>query len=85
MQCKKERIVGHAVTVPTDFQFQLIDFNLFDSDPDWRAVTTGTLEEKMEKMSDPELRKPLKEKFNPDHTFIGAMANNIGPAEIWRR
>ena len=31
----------------------------------------------MEKMSDQELRKPLKEKFNPDHTFIGAMANNI--------
>ena len=31
----------------------------------------------MEKMSDPELRKPLKEKFNPNHTFIGAMANNI--------
>lgn len=78
-KCNAEgkRIVGHAVTCPTDFQFQLIDFNLLDSDPDWREVTTGSIEEKMKKMANPELRKPLKEKFNPKHTFIGSMAVNI--------
>jgi N-acyl-D-aspartate/D-glutamate deacylase len=78
-KCNSEgkRVVGHAVTCPTDYQFQLIDFNLFDNDPDWRAVTTGTLEDKIKNMSDPELRIPLKEKFNPKHTFFGAMAVNI--------
>ena len=78
-KCNAEgkRVVGHAVTCPTDFQFQLIDFNLLDSDPDWREVTTGSIEEKMKKMANPELRKPLKEKFNPKHTFIGSMAVNI--------
>ena len=61
MQCGRKRIVGHAVTCPTDFQFQLIDFNLLDSDPDWREVTTGSIEEKMKKMADPKLKASQRE------------------------
>ena len=83
-KCNAEgkRVVGHAVTAPTDYQFQLVDFNLFDNDPDWRKMFMGdTVEEKMKKMADPALREPLKEKYNPKHTFIGSMTQNI---QHWR-
>jgi N-acyl-D-aspartate/D-glutamate deacylase len=41
------------------FAFTLEHWNLYDASPAWRAVTTGTKEEKMEKMQDPELRQAL--------------------------
>jgi N-acyl-D-amino-acid deacylase len=41
------------------FAFTLEHWNLYDASPAWRAVTTGTKEEKIEKMKDPELRKAL--------------------------
>ena len=39
------------------FAFTLEHWNLYDASPAWRAVTTGTKAEKIEKMQDPELRK----------------------------
>src|SRR6478752_3171294 len=41
------------------FAFTLEHWNLYDASPAWRAVTTGTKEEKIEKMQDPELRQAL--------------------------
>src|SRR4051794_3546848 len=41
------------------FAFTLEHWNLYDASPAWRAVTTGTKEEKIEKMQDPELREAL--------------------------
>jgi len=38
------------------FAFSLEHWNLYDASPAWRALTTGTTEEKMAKMRDPELR-----------------------------
>jgi N-acyl-D-aspartate/D-glutamate deacylase len=41
------------------FAFTLEHWNLYDASPAWRAVTTGTKEEKIQKMQDPELREAL--------------------------
>jgi N-acyl-D-aspartate/D-glutamate deacylase len=46
------------------FAFTLEHWNLYDASPAWRAVTTGTKEEKIEKMSDPELRRALVDEAN---------------------
>jgi N-acyl-D-aspartate/D-glutamate deacylase len=43
------------------FAFTLEHWNLYDASPAWRAVTTGTKEEKLAKMQDPELRRALVE------------------------
>jgi len=34
--------------------------NLYDASPAWRAVTTGTNDEKIAKMRDPSLRESIK-------------------------
>ncbi len=78
-KCNAEgkRIIGHAVTAASDYQFTLEDFNLFDSEPDWRVLTMGTIEERIEKMKDPALRAPLIENYKFKHSFLGAIASNI--------
>jgi N-acyl-D-amino-acid deacylase len=53
-------IFGQTATLRTGFAFTLEHWNLYDASPAWRAVTTGTNEEKIAKMRDPELRAALK-------------------------
>lgn len=53
------RIYGQAVTVRAPFIFTLEDWNLYDSSPAWSVATVGTLEEKIVKLSDPEIRKAM--------------------------
>jgi N-acyl-D-aspartate/D-glutamate deacylase len=50
-------IYGQAGTVRTGFSFTLEHWNLYDASPAWRELTTGTKEEKLKKLADPELRK----------------------------
>ena len=50
-------IYGQAGTVRTGFSFTLEHWNLYDASPAWRELTTGTKEEKLRKMADPELRQ----------------------------
>lgn len=50
-------IYGQAGTVRTGFSFTLEHWNLYDASPAWRELTTGTKEEKLRKIADPELRK----------------------------
>ncbi len=52
-------IYAQCGTGRAGFAFTLEHWNLYDASPAWRAVTVGTLEEKMEKMRDPELREAL--------------------------
>jgi N-acyl-D-aspartate/D-glutamate deacylase len=52
-------IFAQCGTVRSGFAFTLEDWNLYDASPAWRAVTTGTHDEKMAKMRDPELREAL--------------------------
>ena len=50
------QVYGQCATVRSGFVFSLEHWNLYDASPAWRAITTGTKEERMAKMRDPELR-----------------------------
>ena len=52
-------IYAQCGTGRAGFAFTLEHWNLYDASPAWRAVTTGSKEEKIEKMQDPELRQAL--------------------------
>jgi N-acyl-D-amino-acid deacylase len=52
-------IYAQCATVRSGFAFTLEHWNLYDASPAWRAVTTGSHEEKKAKMADPELREAL--------------------------
>ncbi len=58
------RIFAQALTVDVGFEFNLEDWNLFDSSPIWRQVTIGTREERMAKMRDPEQRQALRDEYD---------------------
>lgn len=49
-------IYGQTATLRTGNAFTLEHWNLYDASPAWRAITTGTHEEKLAKMQDPELK-----------------------------
>merc|ERR1719335_199654 len=53
------RIFGQAINQDVDSTFSLDNWNLFDSNPNWRNITLGTPEERMAKMRDPKIRKTL--------------------------
>ncbi len=52
-------IYAQCGTGRAGFAFTLEHWNLYDASPAWRAITTGTKEERMAKMRDPELREAV--------------------------
>ena len=58
------RIFAQALTAENNFQFTFENWNLFDSSPVWREMTIGTLEERKEKLADPERRAAAKEEYD---------------------
>ena len=76
------RIFAQALTVDVGFEFNLEDWNLFDSSPVWREVTIGTREERMRKMRDPAQRHALREEYDAGH---GPNAGGGGGAAPNRR
>jgi N-acyl-D-aspartate/D-glutamate deacylase len=52
-------IFGQGASVRSGFAFTLENWNLYDMIPAWRALTTGSFDEKMSKMKDPEMRKAV--------------------------
>jgi N-acyl-D-amino-acid deacylase len=71
------RIFAQALTAQNNYQFTLDEWNLFDSVPSWREITTGTPEERMRKMSDPVLRGAVKEAYVEEQRAIGATVTRI--------
>jgi len=55
-RAKGRSIFGQGATVRSGFAFSLENWNLYDTLPEWRELTTGTREEKLAKMKNPELR-----------------------------
>ena len=53
------QVYGQCATVRSGFAFSLDHWNLYDFSKTWRALTTGTHDEKMTKMADPELRQAM--------------------------
>ena len=53
------QVYGQCATVRSGFVFSLEHWNLYDFSKTWRALTTGTHEEKLAKMADPALREAM--------------------------
>jgi N-acyl-D-amino-acid deacylase len=68
-------IFGQAATVRSGFAFTLENWNLYDTSPEWRELTTGTKEEKIAKMKNPVLRKAAARAIDEaDPNFKAIMA-----------
>jgi N-acyl-D-aspartate/D-glutamate deacylase len=60
--CRKRglRVYGQGVTVDTGMAFTFENWNLFDECAAWAEATTGTLEQRKNKLSDPFRREALR-------------------------
>jgi N-acyl-D-aspartate/D-glutamate deacylase len=54
------RVYGQSVTVDTGMAFTFEDWNLFDECAAWAEATTGTVEQRKSKLSDPARREALR-------------------------
>ncbi|MSP43426.1 MAG: aminoacylase, partial [Alphaproteobacteria bacterium] len=71
-------IYGQTGTVRSGFSYTLENWNLYDASPAWRAVTTGTFDEKLAKMSDPALRKALKGEYESANRKLEVIQAGVG-------
>ncbi len=53
-------VYGQGVTTDAGFTFSFEDWNLYDDSEPWCEATTGTLEDRLRKLSDPARRPALK-------------------------
>jgi N-acyl-D-aspartate/D-glutamate deacylase len=85
-QCRAKGlpIFAQCATVRAGFAFTLEHWNLYDASPAWRTVTTGTKEEKIEKMQDPELRRALVDEAEEADKRLRAIQAGVGgdPAKL---
>jgi N-acyl-D-amino-acid deacylase len=73
-------IYGQGATVRSGFAFSLEHWNLYDASPAWRMLTTGTTEEKMAKMRDPELRGAVIRETEEADRRLKAIQAGVGGA-----
>jgi N-acyl-D-aspartate/D-glutamate deacylase len=73
-------IFGQTGTVRTGFAFTLEHWNLYDASPAWRAITTGTREERLAKMNDPALREAVKRETDAADRKLRAIQAGVGGA-----
>ena len=73
-QAEGKRVYGQTSTAGNDLTYTFEDFNLLDGNDAWREVTLGTLDERIVKMQNAELRAALREDY--DH---GRMPIVTGP------
>jgi len=73
-------IYGQGATVRSGFAFTLEHWNLYDASPAWRVLTTGTTEEKMAKMRDPELRAAVIRETEEADRRLKALQAGVGGA-----
>jgi N-acyl-D-amino-acid deacylase len=61
-RCQRQgiRVYGQGQTTDSGITFTFEDWNLYDESTPWREATTGTLEEKLEKLADPARREALR-------------------------
>ena len=71
-------IYAQCGTGRAGFAFTLEHWNLYDASPAWRAVTTGSKEEKIEKMQDPELRRALVEEAEEADRRLQVIQAGVG-------
>lgn len=71
-------IFGQGASVRSGFAFTLENWNLYDMSPAWRALTTGTVEEKLAKMKDPEMRKAVIRETDEADARLRALQAGVG-------
>lgn len=71
------RIFAQALTAQNNYEFTLDEWNLYDSDPAWREITTGSPAERIQKMADPAMREAIKRGFRAEQTTVGATLTAI--------
>ncbi|HZP44104.1 MAG TPA: amidohydrolase family protein [Candidatus Binataceae bacterium] len=67
------RVYGQSATLEVGFLFTFKDWNLWDDMPAWREVTTGPVEDRLMKLSDPERRPGLRKVDE----MTGLITNNV--------
>jgi N-acyl-D-aspartate/D-glutamate deacylase len=67
------RVFGQSATLEVGFLFTFKDWNLWDDMPAWRDVTTGRVEDRLMKLSDPERRPGLRKVDE----MTGLITNNV--------
>src|SRR5579875_512053 len=67
------RVFGQSATLEVGFVFTFKDWNLWDDMPEWREVTTGSIEDRLMKLSDPERRPGLRKVDE----MTGLITNNV--------
>jgi N-acyl-D-amino-acid deacylase len=79
-QCRQKGlpIFAQCGTGRAGFAFTLEHWNLYDASPAWRAVTTGTKADKIEKMQDPELRAALVAEAEEADRRLRAIQAGVG-------
>ena len=79
-KCREQGLPIYAQcgTGRAGFAFTLEHWNLYDASPAWRAVTTGSKEEKIEKMQDPELRQALMEEAEEADKRLQVIQAGVG-------
>lgn len=73
-------IFGQTGTHRTGFAFTLEHWNLYDTSPAWRAVTTGTKKEKLAKMQNPALREAIKRETEEANRKLQVIQAGVGGA-----
>jgi N-acyl-D-amino-acid deacylase len=71
-------IFGQTATVRTGFAFTLENWNLYDASEAWRAITTGTTAEKIEKMKSPALREAVKREHDEANRRLEVIQAGVG-------
>ncbi len=79
-QCRERGLDLYAqcATGRTGFAFTLEHWNLYDASPAWRAVTTGTKQDKLVRMADPELRTRLVDEAESADRRLRAIQAGVG-------
>jgi len=69
------RVVGQGLTTDAGFTFTFENWNLFDDAREWCDATTGTLDERRQKLGDPARRQALKD--NMPRTATGPLPDIV--------
>jgi N-acyl-D-amino-acid deacylase len=71
-------IFGQTGTIRTGFAFTLEHWNLYDASPAWRAITTGSKDERLAKMKNPALREAVKRETDNADRKLRAIQAGVG-------
>ena len=79
------RVYGQGNTRRGGFELTFEDWNLFDDTPMWREVTLGDKATRKAKMSDPEMRRKLKEEWDSGRRPTQVTPGSVGSLQVMTR